>query len=270
MSEEQEKKHRFRTLDDIVFETRNKEYGCYYLRATHKRRLLISIAWAFSGFLLTILGFYLFEIRPWNKRFNPTDIMSMDSISYDREMVTLLSQLSEIQPDPEVPTVLSLEPKDDAVTEKEVYKRTEVPIIDLKPILPKEDTSHKRLVDDVLRKHENLLNKGKSVQNDSLSIFIEKVPQYPGGYAAVQAYFYKNQHYPENALIHGIHGSTIVSFVVNMNGGVDKPTVVKGIDPELDQEAIRLVKAMPRWQPAYYKGKPIASMMIMPVDFTIR
>jgi protein TonB len=270
MSKDQEKKYRIRTLDDIVFENRNKEYGCYFLRATHKRRLLASMIWAFSGFLLTIGAFYFFEIRPWNKQFNPSDFVSMDDISYDKEMVTLLSQLTEIQPDQKTPITLSLEPGSDADSKQEVINRTEIPVIELKPILPKEDTSRKRLVENVLRKYENQAKKSSSVQKDSLSMFLEKVPEYPGGYIAVQAYFYKNQHYPENALIHGIHGSTVVGFVVNANGGVEKPSIVKGIDPELDQEAIRLVKAMPRWQPAYYKGKPIASMMIMPVDFKIK
>jgi periplasmic protein TonB len=270
MSQIRKKKHRIGTLDDIVFENRNKAYGCYYLRSTSRRRLLISAAWAFSIFIITILTVFLVEIEPFNKRFNQSELVSIESIHYDHDMVTLLSQLSEIQPDQSSPTQLALEPKPISAVLKGKIERKTVPVIELKPILPKVDTSKSRLVDDLLRKHESQVKRMKSTQTDSLSMFIEKVPQFPGGYTAVQAYFYKNQHYPENALIHGIHGSAVVSFVVNTNGGIEKASVVKGIDPDLDQEAIRLVKTMPRWQPAYSKGKPIASMLIMPVNFTIK
>jgi periplasmic protein TonB len=271
MSEFPEKNYKIRTLDDIVFETRNREYGCYHLRSTYRRRLIISVLWSFSIFLFSVVTIFLLEIQPWNKQFNNAYLIQSDSISYDREMVTLLSQLTEIKPDKTMPPLLTLEPKPVSEAIKELTEHKEIPVTELKPILlPQADTSHKRLVDDLLRRHENQVNKDKSIQTDSISMILEKVPQFPGGYAAVQAYFLKNQHYPENALIHGIHGSTVVSFVVNFTGDVDKASVVKGIDPELDQEAIRLVKTMPRWQPAYYKGKPIASMLIMPVNFTIK
>ena len=270
MSEIKKKKYSIKTLDDIVFENRNKEYGCYYLNSTYRRRLLVSVIWAFSFFLITILIVYLVEIRPWNKRFNQSDLVQMDSISYDHDMVTLLSQLSEIQADQPTSTLLSLEPNPDLDATKESIKRKVFPVIELKPSQPTVDTSHNRLVDDLIRKHENQVNKAKEIQSDSISMILEQVPQFPGGYTAVQAYFYKSQHYPENALIHGIHGSIMISFVVNSTGGVERARVVKGIDPDLDQEAIRLVKTMPHWQPAIYKGKPIASMLVMPVNFTIK
>ena len=270
MSENQEKKRPIKTLDDIVFETRNKEYGCYHLNSTYRRRLLASVIWAFSIFLFIILTVYLAVIRPWNRRFDQSDLVQMDSISYDHTMVTLLSQLSEIQPDQPKPIAISLEAGAESDVLRNSNVRREIPRIESKVILQEVDTSHRRLVDDLLRKHESEVNKGKSIQSDSITIILEKVPQFPGGYTAVQSYFYKNQHYPENALIHGIHGSTMVSFVVNQNGVVERAKVVKGIDPELDREAIRLVIAMPHWQPASYKGKPIASLLIMPVNFSIK
>jgi periplasmic protein TonB len=270
MSDYQEKKPKSRTLDDIVFETRNRDYGCYDLRSTYRHRLLVSVIWAVSIFLVTTISIYLIAIYPWNKRFDQSDLVQLDSINYDHDMVTLLSQLSEIEPDQTTPPLISLEPIPISTELKGAELRREVPIIDIKPIIPRADTSNSRLVDDLIRKHESQTARTKTAVTDSITMILDKVPQYPGGYAAVQTYFYKNQHYPENALIHGIHGSAVVSFIVNQNGEVEKAKVVKAVDPDLDQEAIRLVKAMPKWQPAYYKGKPIASMMIMPVDFSLR
>ncbi|NVO20947.1 MAG: energy transducer TonB [Bacteroidetes bacterium] len=265
------KEKRIRTLDDLVFESRNKDYGCYNLRSTHRRRLMVSMLWALTGFVVFILTVFFIEIQPWNKRFSPSDMVKMDSLSYDHDMVTLLSQLSQIQPDEPLPPRLTLEPNAVEDQEQAIARKRVIPVIELKPVRTEtEDTTHKRLVDDLLKKHENQVNRAKSEMSDSLIIMLEKVPEYPGGYLAIQSYFYKNQHYPENALIHGIHGSTVVSFVVKPDGNIDNARVVKGVDPELDMEAIRLIRAMPSWKPAYYKGKPTACMMIMPVDFTIR
>jgi periplasmic protein TonB len=269
MSEIQENR-RIKTLDDIVFESRNKDYGCYHLRATYRKRLLVSVILSFSLFLLTILCIFLFEIQPWNKKFNSGELVQMEDITYDHDMVTLLSQLNEILPEQKAPTVLSLEPSAASEEAKVQSQRKEVPVIELRSVIPDQDTSKKRLVDDLLKKHESQVKKDKTTQSDSVIMFLEKVPEFPGGVLAVQAYFHKYQHYPENALIRGIFGSTMVSFVVSANGSVERASVVKGIDPELDQEAIRLVKAMPHWQPAFYKGKPIASMLVMPVNFTIK
>jgi periplasmic protein TonB len=270
MSDQQDKKSIIRTLDDLVFESRNKEYGCYHLRKTQRRRLLISFLWAMGSFLGAVTIIYFVEINPWNNRFDQSDLSQMDSISYDHDMVTILSQLSEILPEPVTPPVIALEatPQEDLLQEMAVRKT--VPVIEIKPLLPREDTSDKRLVSELLRKHETQQNRANQASADSLTMILENVPQFPGGYAAVQSYFYKNQHYPESALIHGIHGSTMVSFIISSTGIVQKPAVVKGVDPELDREAIRLVKSMPPWQPALYKGKPIASMLVMPVNFTIR
>jgi len=131
------------------------------------------------------------------------------------------------------------------------------------------DTSSNKIADVLLKRHKDLL-KEKSVKPDTIKLVLEKAPQFPGGNTAFQYYFYINQKYPVNALLAGIQGSTIVSFVVNEEGMVKDVKVVSGIDPELDMEAIRLVKSMPQWQPAIYKGKPIACMLVIPVDFAIR
>jgi len=145
-----------------------------------------------------------------------------------------------------------------------------VPVKEHKPVLPQIDTSYKKVITDLLLRHKKNILAEKSILSDTLSIVLEKAPEFPGGYMAIQYYFIKNQHYPKVALLTGISGSTIVSFVINVKGLVEDAKVVSGIDPELDMEAIRLVKAMPAWQPAIYKGKPIACMLIMPVNFSIR
>lgn len=181
----------------------------------------------------------------------------------------MLLRLPDVQKENSALMVVTTEPADITEQQETQNYKADLPQVKIIPMLNKADTSLNKLADILLKRHKDLL-KEKTFQTDTIRLVLEKAPQFPGGNTALQFYFYKNQQYPVNALIAGIHGSTIVSFVVNEKGMVEEPKVVSGIDPELDMEAIRLVKSMPPWQPAYYKGKPIACMLVIPVDFGIR
>ena len=139
-----------------------------------------------------------------------------------------------------------------------------------KPVVKVIDSAMNKMLENMLERHKSILLSNKKSLSDSLKIILEKAPTFPGGYSAVQSFFLKYQRYPQNALLKGVQGNTIVSFVVNTKGVVEDPKIVEGIDPELDREAIRLVSIMPNWQPAYYKGKPISCIMVMPVSFSIK
>ena len=258
------------SLDDIVFEHRNKDYGCYYIRANYFRRLRLSFFIVLFAFVFTTLAIYFLEINPWFEsrgKFYTTDI---SRVEYDPDLIHIINQLSVVRPDKPTKLILT----DNPVKSEEPIERREVrpvvPITLSKPVVPLADTTHEKLAEQLIERHKQDIDKQKSSFTDSISMILDIVPQFPGGNAAIQTYFYRNQHYPLNALSKGIHGSTIVSLLINKKGLVEKARVVKGIDPELDMEAIRLVKSMPAWQPAIYKGRPIACMLILPVAFIIK
>jgi TonB family protein len=263
------KKQPVKTLDDIVFEKRNKEYGCYDLRINYQRRLRYSYLLVLLILLFATAILYFWKINPLLKNSNSVNNSYFETVQYNREVIPMLLRLPEIPMENTALLVVTTEPTN--ITEhKEVQNyKADLPQAKINPMLTKADTSLKKLADILLKRHKDLL-KEKTLLNDTIRLVLEKAPQFPGGNTAIQFYFYKYQQYPVNALMAGIHGSTIVSFVVNEKGMVEEPKIVSGIDPELDMEAIRLVKSMPLWQPAYYKGKPIACMLIIPVDFSIR
>jgi protein TonB len=264
------KKQQSASLDDLVFEHRNKEYGSYYLRTTYDRRLRFSVLLVLSFSLLVTLLLYLWEINPWHEPLEIADNSYSDSIQYESDRIHIYNPM--VVP-PALPVVSDKAPERAKSTElaSESNIRKDIPLAKTIPItIPLMDTSLKKQAEDLLQRHKKNLDKEKSLFADSLSIILERPPLFPDGYAAIQSYFYKNQHYPEYALSRGIHGSPVVSFIVNKAGVVEKVKIVNGVDPGLDREAIRLVTMMPRWQPAYYKGNPIACMLIMPVDFTIK
>jgi protein TonB len=270
MTDVQKEKTIVKTLDDIVFEERNKEYGCYKLRYTYQRRLLFSFTLVLSIFLFATLTIYYWKINPLIQNTNNIEDTFTETVMYNPDMIPMLIQMPVIPKEKQVPLIVLSEQKNTTEQLKRLNNKVEMPLVNYKPEFTIVDTAHKTLADDLLQRHKDNLKKEKSYLTDTLVIILEKAPQFPGGNAAIQTYFLKNQRYPVNALLTGIQGSSIVSFVVNEKGIVEDAMVVTGIDPELDKEAIRLVKAMPIWQPAYSKGKPIACMLIMPVEFAIK
>lgn len=99
---------------------------------------------------------------------------------------------------------------------------------------------------------------------------VEEQPVPPGGsIEAMLKWIQKNLRYPEQALDHEIQGRVVVRFIVEKDGSVAKPEVMRGVDPNLDKEAIRVISSMGRWQPGKQRGKPVRSYYIIPVIFKI-
>ncbi len=102
---------------------------------------------------------------------------------------------------------------------------------------------------------------------DSFLFTCEDGPEFPGGQAAMQEYFRINLKYPDAARWKGLEGVVYVSFYVNADGSLSEVKVEKGLGSGCDEEAIRLVKRMPKWKPALKHGKPLRVKMTLPVRF---
>ena len=116
--------------------------------------------------------------------------------------------------------------------------------------------------------------KGKVVDKDTLDnpIFevVEHMPEFPdGGMSALMEYLSKNIKYPEAAMKKGTQGRATVQFVVEKDGSITNVKILRGIDPELDKEAIRVISAMPKWKPGMQKGKPVRVKYTVPVMFRL-
>lgn len=97
----------------------------------------------------------------------------------------------------------------------------------------------------------------------------EKMPSFPGGIEAMMEYLKSNVKYPETAKKKGIQGRVIVNFIVDKDGNVTSPKVVRSVDTELDAEALRVVSAMPKWTPGTQDGKAINVKYTIPVSFNL-
>ena len=98
---------------------------------------------------------------------------------------------------------------------------------------------------------------------------VEQNPSFPGGTEELMKWLQKNLKYPASAQENGIQGRVLVQFVVNKDGSIVEPKVIRGVDPALDKEAMRVVSAMPKWQPGKQRGKTVRVRFTLPVTFRL-
>lgn len=98
---------------------------------------------------------------------------------------------------------------------------------------------------------------------------VEVMPQYPGGIPQMMKFIVSNIKYPKDAIKKGMQGAVVVQFVVEPDGSVSNVHVVRSVFPSLDTEAVRMVKAMPKWSPGMQNGKPVRVRFNVPIRFSL-
>ncbi|WP_329903975.1 TonB family protein [Porphyromonas pogonae] len=98
---------------------------------------------------------------------------------------------------------------------------------------------------------------------------VEENPEFVGGTAKMYKWMKDNLNYPEIAQENNVQGKVIVRFVVERDGSISNVEVARGVDPQLDKEAMRMVKAMPKWKPGMQQGKAVRARFTLPVVFKL-
>lgn len=108
-------------------------------------------------------------------------------------------------------------------------------------------------------------------ESDEDDIFqvVEEMPEFPGGEAKLLEYLAKNIKYPERAREQGVQGKCIIEFVINKDGSVVEPKVVRSLEAQCDNEAMRVIRTMPKWKPGKQRGKPVRVKYTVPVQFKL-
>lgn len=96
---------------------------------------------------------------------------------------------------------------------------------------------------------------------------VQQQPKFPGGASEMYKWLGNNIKYPEEAKKEGVSGKVIVDFVITKTGTTDKVRVVRGLHPALDEEAVRVIKAMPAWTPGKQNGQPVNVSYTLPITF---
>lgn len=110
----------------------------------------------------------------------------------------------------------------------------------------------------------------KVVDSNQVFAVVEKMPLFPGGQDGLIAFLAKTIQYPKEAQEKGLQGRVVCSFIVEKDGSLSDVTVIRGIDPLLDQEALRVISVMPKWTPGTQRGKAVRVKYTVPLTFTLQ
>lgn len=109
-----------------------------------------------------------------------------------------------------------------------------------------------------------------SQSNQNVFDQVEEMPEFPGGMPALIEFLQTNIKYPKDAIKQDVGGRVMVMFVVETDGSISNVRVARKVFPSLDKEAVRVVKAMPKWKPGKEKGRPVRVNFTLPVVFSTK
>ncbi len=272
---------------EMVFEGKNKEYGAYVLRSGTSSRnlkslLILLIAAALIG------GYLVYKVQADKAAAERTAYMEQLEISKLKEQARNEErdkpnvEKPKIEPIKELPQVRETQKftapvikKDELVKEDNQMKamdeldaNTAVGIKDQEGT--KDRTIEAARVAVVEAAPVEVTEVVQQEVSQKIHEVVEQPPQFPGGQAALLSWLSQNIHYPPVAEENGIYGRVVVSFVVESDGSISNVQVVRGVDPSLDKEAVRVTKAMPKWLPGKQNGQAVRVKYNLPVTFKLQ
>ena len=264
---------------DLVFENKNQAYGAYQLRKETGKRNVKAMIIVFST-IIAIL------VAVWAKVAIENAMPKKVAIEADVEL-SKLAQKKEAKVERKEPVKVEMEQK---VVEKvkssvkftapEIKKDDEVkPEDELKSQddLAKTNTAigsfdvkgNDEAEGEVLKAKEVIADEKPKEEETKVFDVVEQMPSFPGGPQALMEYLSKNIKYPVIAEENGVQGRVVVTFLVERDGSITDVKVVKSVDPSLDKEAQRVVKAMPHWIPGKQNGAAVRVKYTVPVTFRL-
>jgi protein TonB len=248
-------------FDDIVFVDRNKEYGAYKLRKRYNRVVLVSLVVGIIILATAIITPYLNAKALENRQKRAERQVEIKMENLDTP--------NEVAPPPPPPP-----PPPADVVQQQKY----VPPVVVDSIKPEEVkqfmTADQAQVEVKNEEVVEVVEVKQEVQEEDPEatpfVVVEEMPMFPGGDPELLKYIAEHTNYPEVAKENNIQGKVIIRFCVTSKGGVSQVTVLKGVDPELDAEAIRVVNTLPAFKPGKQGGKPVPVWYMVPITFTLK
>ena len=247
-------------FDDIVFKDRNMEYGAYVLRKKYFLNISVSL---FAGIVILTSGVIISYLK---------EKVSVKNINHsDRQVEIKLENLQ--QPDEIIIPPPPLPPQPVSVFQQIRY----IPPVVLDSVKP-DDTTKLLTNDEAFEKVKNEKVEIKQDIKEELHevearpepfVHVEEMPVPEGGEAGLLRYISDNLIYPTLAKENNIQGRVVVRFCVTSSGGVDLVSIIKSVDPELDKEAIRVIKSLHPFKPGRNEGKPVPVWFSLPIDFKL-
>jgi protein TonB len=265
-------------LNDIIFQNRNKEYGAYQLRKLYDRYMT-------RGGLLTIAFSVLLALLPTIIRIVRSALpKTEDTLNVSVELAEPPPLDPNTPPPPPPPPVEPPPAKPTIAFVAPVVKKDEE-VIEEVPPPTQEEIKNVEISTETKEGDANGVASGigdepteeapppvvEEVKEKPQEIFkvVEQMPAFEGGNAALFKYLGENLKYPVMARENGVEGTVVVQFVVNEDGSIVTPAVVRDIGAGCGEEALRVVKGMPKWQPGKQRGKAVRVQFNLPIRFKL-
>ena len=265
---------------DLVFEGRNKEYGAYVLRKDTGKRNLKSMLIVFAV-IIAIMAAVAAKVAIENafpkKVAMETDV-ELSKLAQKKEAKVEKKAPVKVEEQKVVEKVKSsvkftppVIKKDSEVKPEEELKSQE-DLNKTKTAIGSFDVKGNDEAGGEVLKAKEVIAQPEPPKEEETKVFdvVEVMPSFPGGQAALSEWLSKNIKYPVVAEENGVQGRVIVTFVVERNGSITDVQVVKSVDPSLDKEAVRVVKAMPHWIPGKQNGSAVRVKFTVPVTFRLQ
>ncbi len=251
------------SYEDIIFEDRNKAYGAYQLRTTYEKNLFHAMIIAFALILTLIVAPLISRLlAPATKH-----------IDFERKI------------EPKT-IVIELPPLNIKITPPEIKLPQIAQIKDVPPIIVEKVTKDEEIhtADEIKNAHQigSTDQKGTDILNTAhpqvLAEILEEVelppvllaesmPSFPGGDKALFEFISRNIRYPQQALEYGFQGQVIVQFVVNKDGHITNPMILKDVKGGCGEEALRIINLMPNWNAGEQSGRKVSVFVRVPIKF---
>ena len=272
---------------DLVFEGKNKDFGAYVIRIDSTKRHNKAVLYTIFGVI--IFGLIAFGFVKANQYLEERKLVGSS------EQETVLIDISQEADEPE-PEHQRLEQEKPEVLPEEVLntiKVTEIAIVEDDKVneedqiisideqIASEHAAGSENFDQgtdnriVTREHMNEIVVEKPVERpkevvEEVFNLVEQMPQFPGGEQALMKYLQSHINYPPMAAENNVQGKVVVQFVVDKTGRVGDVKVVRSVDKELDREAARVCKSLPKFTPGRQNGHPVSVWYTLPVFFRLQ
>ncbi|WP_246558817.1 energy transducer TonB [Hymenobacter piscis] len=266
------------SLDDIVFEGRNKAYGAYIIRRVYGKHVTRAV-------LISVALFALMIAFPLVARMLKKDEVVVEDQMLKVNELMEAPPLDKVAPPPPPPpppeappppppklTTIKFTPpvvkKDEEVKKEEIPDQEELKEKTVATVTVKGNTDNPADLAG-LEPGEGTKAVEEVVTNKPYT-YVEQMPVFPGGQEALLQYIAKNIKYPAMALRNQVEGRVFIKFVVGPDGAVTNVEVQKGIGAGCDEESMRVIKNLPRFTPGKQNGRAVSVYYTVPVTFAIK
>lgn len=273
---------------DIIFDGKNKEFGAYQLRRNSDKRHNRAVLATLIGLIVILVGAYFLGMyNDFRAKQHEAELQA--------QLEQQLAQMAEEVPEEEAPEeeIQAVEaPEQEQALPEEILntiKDTEIQIAAdnevTEDITSKDDVAESTAAAgattfdqgtdnlEVVRTHKDEIiveEKKPEPKKEEIFTAVEQMPQFPGGEAELMKYIANHIKYPTMAAENNIQGRVVVKFVVKKDGSVGEVQVLRGKDPDLDKEAVRVVRTLPKFIPGKMNGQAVSVWFTLPINFKLQ